>query len=136
MVCSTREADAQDKPVHHRVERPGAHGPGGPGPQVHGPDAPRCRMGMSYGPGSCSWRPRGSTTTRSRPAWTPAARLSPSGASASSPSGSAALRNAHGEDDPRPFPPELVIEVKALACELPSRLGLPLSRLQVSDIRG
>jgi hypothetical protein len=45
------------------------------------------------------------------------------------------LRNAHGEDDPRPFPPELVIEVKALACELPSRLGLPLSRLQVSDIR-
>jgi hypothetical protein len=45
------------------------------------------------------------------------------------------LRNARGEDDPRPFPPELVIEVKALACELPSRLGLPLSRLQVSDIR-
>jgi hypothetical protein len=45
------------------------------------------------------------------------------------------LRNAHGEDDPRPFPPELVIEVKALACELPSRLGLPLSRLRVSDIR-
>ena len=45
------------------------------------------------------------------------------------------MRNAHGEDDPRPFPPELVIEVKALACELPSRLGLPLSRLQVSDIR-
>jgi len=30
------------------------------------------------------------------------------------------LRNAHGEDDPRPFPPELVIEVKALACELPT----------------
>jgi transposase len=33
---------------------------------------------------------------------------------------------------PEAFPPELVIEVKALACELPSRLGLPLSRLQVS----
>src|SRR6266498_4000746 len=32
-------------------------------------------------------------------------------------------------------PPEVVIEVKAIACELPSRLGLPLSRLQVPDIR-
>jgi hypothetical protein len=29
----------------------------------------------------------------------------------------------------------LVVEVKAIACELPSRLGLPLSRLQVPDIR-
>ena len=27
------------------------------------------------------------------------------------------------------------MEVKAIACELPSRLGLPLSRLQVPDIR-
>jgi hypothetical protein len=36
--------------------------------------------------------------------------------------------------DPRPFPPEVVIAVKALACELPSRLGVPLSRLHVPDI--
>jgi hypothetical protein len=28
-----------------------------------------------------------------------------------------------------------VVEVKALACELPARLGAPLSRLQVPDIR-
>lgn len=33
------------------------------------------------------------------------------------------------------FPPELVVAVKAIACELPARLGLPLSRLQVPDIR-
>ena len=32
-------------------------------------------------------------------------------------------------------PPELVVAVKAIACELPSRLGLPLSRLNTSDIR-
>jgi hypothetical protein len=38
-------------------------------------------------------------------------------------------------DDPRPSPPEVAIEVKAIACELPSRLGLPLSRLFVPDIR-
>jgi hypothetical protein len=33
------------------------------------------------------------------------------------------------------FPPSVVVEVKALACELPSRLGLPLSRFSLSDIR-
>src|SRR6266567_731520 len=90
---------------------------------------------MSYGPRSCSWRLRASTTTRSGPVWTPAARSSPSGANASSPSGSAASRSDPGEDGQASFPPEVVIEVKAIACELPSRLGLPLSRLQVPDIR-
>src|SRR6266571_1551877 len=33
------------------------------------------------------------------------------------------------------FPPEVVVEVKALACQLPAELGLPLSRLHVPDIR-
>jgi hypothetical protein len=46
-----------------------------------------------------------------------------------------AWRNAPAADDPRPFPPEVAIQVKAIACELPSRLGLPLSRLFVPDIR-
>lgn len=30
----------------------------------------------------------------------------------------------------------MVVEVKALACELPARLGLPLSRLHIPDLRG
>jgi hypothetical protein len=34
----------------------------------------------------------------------------------------------------RSFPPEVVVAVKALACELPARLGVPLSRLHVPDI--
>jgi len=34
----------------------------------------------------------------------------------------------------RSFPPEVIVAVKALACELPSRLGVPLSRLHVPDI--
>lgn len=38
------------------------------------------------------------------------------------------------EVGPRSFPPEVVVAVKALACELPSRLGVPLSRLHVPDI--
>src|SRR5712692_3124952 len=33
------------------------------------------------------------------------------------------------------FPPSLVVQVKALACELPHRLGLPLSRLSIDEIR-
>ena len=35
---------------------------------------------------------------------------------------------------PRVFPPELTVEIKALACELPATLGLPLSRLSVADV--
>lgn len=33
------------------------------------------------------------------------------------------------------FPPSLVVQVKALACELPHTLGLPLSRLSIAEIR-
>ena len=33
------------------------------------------------------------------------------------------------------FPPSLVVQVKALACELPHTLGLPLSRFSVEEIR-
>ena len=33
------------------------------------------------------------------------------------------------------FRPSLVVQVKALACELPHRLGLPLSRLSIEEIR-
>src|SRR5215831_14364756 len=36
---------------------------------------------------------------------------------------------------PPAFPPSLVVRVKALACELPHRLGLPLSRLSLAEIR-
>lgn len=45
-----------------------------------------------------------------------------------------ASKSAPGEVDPRSFPPEVVVAVKALACELPGRLGVPLSRLHVPDI--
>jgi len=35
---------------------------------------------------------------------------------------------------PRAFPPEVVVLVKAIACELPSKRGLPLSRFSCADI--
>lgn len=37
-------------------------------------------------------------------------------------------------DANRFFPPEVVVQIKALACELPAKLDLPLSRLSSNDI--
>ena len=36
---------------------------------------------------------------------------------------------------PASFPPRVVVEVKALACELPYNHGLPLSRFSIHEIR-
>jgi transposase len=36
---------------------------------------------------------------------------------------------------PARFPPSVVVAIKALACELPSRRGLPLSRWSVAELR-
>jgi len=33
------------------------------------------------------------------------------------------------------FPPAVIIEVKAIACELPHRLGIPLSRLSIAELQ-
>ena len=43
-------------------------------------------------------------------------------------------RNASARAAPGFFAPEVVVEVKALACELPAMLGVPLSRLSTADI--
>ena len=40
-----------------------------------------------------------------------------------------------GEAGRRLFPPRVVAEVKALACELPAELGLPLSRFSRAELR-
>jgi hypothetical protein len=45
-----------------------------------------------------------------------------------------ALRNSRDPGDLGFSPPEIVVQVKALACELPAVLGLPLSRLSTADI--
>jgi hypothetical protein len=43
-------------------------------------------------------------------------------------------RSAPARVAPGLFPPEVVVQVKALACELPATLGVPLSRLSTADI--
>jgi len=40
----------------------------------------------------------------------------------------------HGPGDRPFFPPEVVVQVKALACELPAHTGLPLSRFSHQDL--
>ena len=44
--------------------------------------------------------------------------------------------SSHGPAGRRSFPPDVVVEIKALACELPDQLGMPLSRLSSADIAG
>lgn len=39
-----------------------------------------------------------------------------------------------GGDGPRVFPPDVVIAVKALACQLPTKVGTPLARWQCPDL--
>src|SRR6266481_575401 len=74
-------------------------------------------------------------TTSSQPNWTRLVRSSASGVSDLLSPECPAWRLSL-EAGVRPaFPPSLVVQVKALACELPHRLGLPLSRLSIEEIR-
>ena len=45
------------------------------------------------------------------------------------------MRSKHAAGLRRAFPPGVVVEVKALACELPHRRGLPLSRFSLAEIQ-
>ncbi|MCP5116416.1 MAG: helix-turn-helix domain-containing protein, partial [bacterium] len=47
---------------------------------------------------------------------------------------SPASKNDLARAGPGHFPPDLVVQVKALACELPATHGLPLSRWSVADL--
>src|SRR5881397_2643665 len=83
---------------------------------------------------SCS-RPRAWPMTSSRRAWTPLARSSASGASVSTTLDYLASRRSLEAGDQPAFPPSVVVEVKALACELPRRREVPLARWSVSELR-
>jgi len=73
--------------------------------------------------------------TRSLSAWTPRARSSPSGGSGSFKNDCSAWRSVPGAGGQPDFPPQVVIEVKALACELPSVHGIPLSRFSMEELK-
>jgi DDE superfamily endonuclease len=71
----------------------------------------------------------------SLPDWTRLVRLSANGANDSLLLDCLALRRSLEAGVKPAFPPSLVVHVKALACELPVKLGLPLSRLSIEEIR-
>ena len=66
--------------------------------------------------------------------WIADAKWSACGASASSSSDWRAWKKGFARAGPGFFPPELVVQIKALACELPSAHQQPLSRWSVSDL--
>jgi hypothetical protein len=61
-------------------------------------------------------------------------RLSGCGANGFTRSDSRAWTNSLARVAPGLFPPEIVVQVKALACELPSTYGIPLSRWSRADL--
>ena len=72
--------------------------------------------------------------TRSPAACRPAAKSYRSGGSASLKNVSPDWRIKHARGGPGLFPPEVVVTVKALACELPARTGCPLARWSMSEL--
>ena len=61
-------------------------------------------------------------------------RLSQNGANASLTNVWLASKKNHGAGDRALFPPEIIVSVKALACQLPKDLGLPFSKLTHDEI--
>jgi len=66
--------------------------------------------------------------------WILDAKLFPNGENGFSKNDWPGWRMSLAQAAPGLFPPELVMQIKALACELPSTLDLPFSRLSTSDI--
>jgi hypothetical protein len=68
-------------------------------------------------------------------AWIRRARSSASGANVSTSTGCPGWKISRASAGRRFFPPAVRVEIKALACELPSRRGLPLARWSVTELR-
>ncbi len=73
--------------------------------------------------------------TSSPRVWIPRAKLLASGANGSVPGDYPASRSSRGAGGQPAFPPGVVVEVKALACELPARRGVPLARWSLAELR-
>jgi hypothetical protein len=71
---------------------------------------------------------------KSRPNWIHDVKLSPCGENASLNGVSMAWKNVLDRAVPGLFPPEFVVQIKAIACELPAKYGIPISRWSTKDI--
>ena len=83
------------------------------------------RIGKSFAPGSFYWRHEEWRTRQSLNASICLSKSSRSGVSVSSRNALLGWMSARVRVEPRFFPPELVVAVKAIACELPAKLDLP-----------
>jgi hypothetical protein len=72
--------------------------------------------------------------TKSLNGWIPAVRSSVSGVNASSRNAWRAWKNVPDRVAPGLFPPELIVQIKALACELPAKYEVPLSRWSLDEL--
>jgi hypothetical protein len=69
-----------------------------------------------------------------QPNWIQDGKLSVCGENGSLSSASRASKNVLDRAVPVLFPPDLVVQIKAIACELPAKYGIPLSRWSTKDI--
>ena len=69
-----------------------------------------------------------------QPNWIHDGNLFPCGENGSLRSVSRASKNVLDRAVPGFFPPDLVVQIKAIACELPAKYGIPLSRWSTKDI--
>ncbi len=95
----------------------------------------RHHIGMLSAPGSFFWQHRVFPMTLSLPSWTLRDRLSANGVNVFSSDDSKVCGSFRGKGVQPNFPPQVMVEVKALACELPYIHGIPLSRFSINDIR-
>ena len=72
--------------------------------------------------------------TRLPNVWIPAVKSSACGENASLPNAWRGWKNIPDRDGPGLFPPEVVVQVKALACELPTTHGVPLARWSLGEL--
>jgi hypothetical protein len=94
----------------------------------------RHRIAMSCAQRSSSLPPRVFQTNKSGSVLICLDRSSQSGVNASLSNAWPAFRRSHGAGDPALFPPEIIVSIKALACQLPRDLGLPFSKLTHDEI--
>jgi DDE superfamily endonuclease len=73
--------------------------------------------------------------TQSRQGSTRRAKSSASGVGVSTFNAWLDSKNNRAAGDRRAFPPSVMVEIKALACELPARRGLPLAHWSLSELR-
>ena len=104
------------------------------GSSKHEPGNIRHRIERLFEPRSFSSRRMVCVTTSLLRASILHAKSSASGASASSSSDYQASTNNRGAGGRPAFPPSVVVEVKALACQLPYQHNVPLSRFTVREI--